>query len=87
MVWDRGAYDTKEGVPANRQLAQGRLEVELHGVRLCGGFTLIRSKKRSADPTGKEQRLLIKHRDECADPALGCGKVGALIARCSRAGA
>jgi bifunctional non-homologous end joining protein LigD len=60
MVWDRGAYDTKEGVPANRQLAQGRLEVELHGVKLCGGFTLIRSKKRSADPSGKEQRLLIK---------------------------
>jgi hypothetical protein len=73
MVWDKGACDTSEGVPANRQLAQGRLEVELHGVKLCG-FTLIRSKKRSADPTGKEQRLLIKHRDECADPAWDAGR-------------
>jgi hypothetical protein len=47
--------------------------VELHGVRLCGGFTLIRSKKRSAAPTGEEQRLLI-NRDECADPAWDAGK-------------
>jgi bifunctional non-homologous end joining protein LigD len=74
MVWDKGAYDTTEGVPANRQLAQGRLDVELHGVKLCGGFTLTRSKKRSADPTGKEQRLLVKHRDECADPAWDAGR-------------
>jgi hypothetical protein len=72
MVWDKGSYDAKEGVPANRQLAQGRLDVER--VKLCGGFTLIRSKKRSADPTGKEQRLLIKHRDECADPAWHAGR-------------
>jgi bifunctional non-homologous end joining protein LigD len=69
MVWDKGAYDTKECVTASRQLARGRLDVELHGAKLCGGFTLVRYRKRSADPAGKEQWLLIKHRDEYADPA------------------
>jgi hypothetical protein len=39
-------------------------------VRSCaGGFTLVGYRKRSANPAGKEQWLLIKHRDECADPA------------------
>jgi bifunctional non-homologous end joining protein LigD len=69
MVWDKGTYDTKEGVAASGQLARGRLDVELHGAKLCGGFTLVRYRKRSADLVGKEQWLLIKHRDECADPA------------------
>jgi bifunctional non-homologous end joining protein LigD len=69
MVWDKGAYDTKDGVLPNKQLARGKLDVELHGAKLRGGFTLVRTGKRSADPAGKEQWLLIKHRDEYADPA------------------
>src|SRR5467141_546527 len=69
MVWDRGTYDTKDGVLASKQLARGKLDVELDGAKVCGGFTLVRSGKRSADRAGKEQWLLIKHRDECADPA------------------
>ncbi len=39
---------------------------ELHGAKLCGGFTLVRSGRRSADPAGEEQGLLTKHGDECA---------------------
>jgi bifunctional non-homologous end joining protein LigD len=69
MVWDKGTYDTKDGVPASKQLAQGKLDMELHGTKLRGGFTLVRTGRRSADPVGKEQWLLIKHLDEYADPA------------------
>ncbi len=69
MVWDKGTYDSKDGVPASEQLARGKLDVELDGAKLRGGFTLVRSGKRSADPAAKEQWLLIKHRDEYADPA------------------
>jgi bifunctional non-homologous end joining protein LigD len=69
MVWDKGTYGTKDGVPASKQLARGKLDVELDGAKLCGGFTLVLSGKRSADRAGKEPWLLIKHRDKCADPA------------------
>ena len=56
---------------------------ELHGAKLCGGFTLVRSGRRSADPDGEEQGLLTKHRDECADPAWVL-KIGASIAPSSQ---
>jgi len=56
---------------------------ELHGAKLCGGFTLVRSGRRSADPAGEEQGLLTKHGDECADPAWVL-KIGASIAPSSQ---
>jgi bifunctional non-homologous end joining protein LigD len=68
MVWDKGTYDPKNGVPPEKQLAQGKIEVKLHGVKLQGGFTLVRTGKRSAPSSDKELWLLIKHRDEYADP-------------------
>src|SRR5258705_9491180 len=43
MVWDKGTYDSKDGVPASEQLARGKLDVELDGAKLRGGFTLVRS--------------------------------------------
>jgi bifunctional non-homologous end joining protein LigD len=69
MVWDKGTYDPKNGIPPDQQLAQGKIDVELHGTKLRGGFTLVRSGKRSADSSNKEHWLLIKHRDEHADPS------------------
>src|ERR1700738_3635265 len=69
MVWDKGTYDPKNGVPPEKQLAQGKIDVELHGVKLRGGFTLVRTGKRSAASSDKELWLLIKHRDEYADPS------------------
>jgi bifunctional non-homologous end joining protein LigD len=69
MVWDTGTYGPKNGVPPDQQLAQGKIDVELHGAKLRGGFTLIRTGKPSADSSGKEWWLLIKHRDEYADPS------------------
>jgi bifunctional non-homologous end joining protein LigD len=69
MVWDKGTYDPKNNVPPDQQLAQGKIDVELHGFKLRGGFTLARTGKPSADSNGKERWLLIKHRDEHADPS------------------
>jgi bifunctional non-homologous end joining protein LigD len=69
MVWDKGTYDPKNNVPADQQLAQGKIDFELHGFKLRGGFTLARTGKPSADSNGKERWLLIKHRDEHADPS------------------
>ena len=69
MVWDKGTYDPKNNVPPDQQLAQGKIDVELHGFKLRGGFTLARTGKPSADSNGKERWLLIKHHDEYADPS------------------
>jgi bifunctional non-homologous end joining protein LigD len=69
MVWDTGKYDPKNSIPANKQLAQGKIDIVLHGIKLRGGFALVRTAKRSADPSGKERWLLIKERDEHADPS------------------
>src|SRR3984893_2281349 len=69
MVWDTGTYDPRNGIPPDRQLARGKIDVVLHGTKLRGGFTLVRTGKRSADPSQKERWLLIKHRDKYADPS------------------
>jgi bifunctional non-homologous end joining protein LigD len=60
IVWDRGWYrPLKPGDPLE-QLERGKLEIELHGYKLRGGWTLARM-------SGKERDwLLLKKRDEFA---------------------
>jgi bifunctional non-homologous end joining protein LigD len=67
MVWDTGSYDPQNGIPPDEQLARGKIDMELHGTKLRGGFTLIRTRKSSSG--AKESWLLIKQRDEYADPS------------------
>jgi bifunctional non-homologous end joining protein LigD len=67
MVWDMGSYNLQNGVPLDEQLSRGKIDVELHGTKLRGGFTLIGTGKTSSD--SKERWLLIKQRDEYADPS------------------
>jgi bifunctional non-homologous end joining protein LigD len=69
MVWDLGTYEPRDGRPPDEQLDQGKIDVVLQGVKLRGGFTLIRTGKRSINPRQQERWLLIKHRDEHADPS------------------
>jgi bifunctional non-homologous end joining protein LigD len=69
MVWDTGTYEPQNGIPPDDQLARGKIDVELHGMKMRGGFTLIRTGKRSTDRSGKERWLLIKQRDEYANPS------------------
>lgn len=59
-IWDEGAYET--GDDAAAQLKKGRLSFTLAGGKLRGGFSLVRMAR------GEGQWLLIKSRDEFAEP-------------------
>jgi bifunctional non-homologous end joining protein LigD len=68
MLWDRGTYEPEGGggVEVLREgYARGDLKIVLHGKRLQGGWVLVRMRR---DDSGRAQWLLIKHRDEHADP-------------------
>ena len=68
MLWDRGTYEPESGggVEALREgYERGDLKIVLHGKRLRGGWVLVRMRR---DQNDRAQWLLIKHRDETADP-------------------
>ena len=67
MVWDKGWYEPASGLPPDRQLARGKIDVVLHGRKLRGRFTLIRTTTRSSGRSQTRNWLLVKHRDEYAD--------------------
>jgi bifunctional non-homologous end joining protein LigD len=67
MVWDKGWYEPAADVPVDRQLARGKIDIVLHGRKLRGGFTLIKTGTRSAGAGQAKNWLLIKHRDEYAE--------------------
>jgi bifunctional non-homologous end joining protein LigD len=69
MVWDTGTYKPQDGLPPDEQLARGKIDIVLQGEKLRGGFTLVQTGKRSGHSSQKERWLLIKHRDEHADPS------------------
>jgi bifunctional non-homologous end joining protein LigD len=64
MVWDAGYFETSGDLHA--MLQKGDLKFTLHGEKLKGEFALVRIKS-PQDPKGKPW-LMIKHRDEAADP-------------------
>lgn len=68
MLWDRGTYEP-EGGGGEEALRdgyeRGDLKIVMHGKRLTGGWVLVRMRR---DDSGRAQWLLIKHRDETADP-------------------
>jgi bifunctional non-homologous end joining protein LigD len=68
MVWDRGPYELQGGIAPREQLVRGKIDVELKGTKLRGGFTLVRTGKRLTKTRDKELWLLIKWRDQYADP-------------------
>ncbi len=50
ILWDRGHYTTfKHGEDLLTQLARGKLELELHGYKLRGRWTLVRMSKSEKD--------------------------------------
>jgi bifunctional non-homologous end joining protein LigD len=71
MVWDRGTYtyggsddvDPVEGL--RRGYAKGDFKFVLEGNRLNGSWVLVRTRR--GDPK-RAQWLLIKHRDDAAEP-------------------
>jgi len=62
IVWDKGTYDNLTEEPAAKALEKGHLTVGLHGEKLTGAFSLIRTDVRGR----QEQWLLIKKKDEGA---------------------
>jgi bifunctional non-homologous end joining protein LigD len=68
MVWDNGTWEPEGEKPAAEQLETGDFKFTLDGKKLKGSFVLVHTGKRSADPRRARQWLLIKHRDEYADP-------------------
>jgi bifunctional non-homologous end joining protein LigD len=88
IVWDFGHYTLGDGTPKDdaevqRALDGGKLELTLHGVKLQGGYVLVRTGERPAGSRGsgktasddgrasdgdKTQWLLIKRDDPAAMP-------------------
>lgn len=67
MLWDRGTYGPEAGGGAETLRAgyrKGDLKFTLHGKRLRGSWVLVRIRREEE----RAQWLLIKHRDEFADP-------------------
>jgi bifunctional non-homologous end joining protein LigD len=69
MVWDLGKYESPEDRPPEEQLASGKIHVVLQGVKLRGAFTLIKLERQSKNSSRRDYWLLIKSRDEYADPS------------------
>jgi bifunctional non-homologous end joining protein LigD len=78
QLWDRGTWRPQSETPPERDLAEGHLKFDLNGERLNGGWALVRMKDfdRSGRPTKRHNWLLIKERDEAAQP----GEPDALLA-------
>ncbi|HLM49838.1 MAG TPA: DNA polymerase ligase N-terminal domain-containing protein [Solirubrobacteraceae bacterium] len=65
IVWDRGTYRPLTEGPSSAALQRGHLAFWLRGQKLRGGFALQRLRTGERTP----QWILVKMRDEHADPA------------------
>jgi bifunctional non-homologous end joining protein LigD len=64
IVWDWGRWTADPSVPdASAALRDGELKFSLDGVKLCGGFVLVRTTWYRGR---KDQWLLIHRRDDDA---------------------
>ncbi|MEX2177019.1 MAG: DNA ligase D [Pirellulaceae bacterium] len=64
IVWDRGVWHPQRDAAAG--LKAGKLEFELEGEKLTGGWVLLRIKGRAGEK--KQNWLLVKRRDDSAQP-------------------
>lgn len=65
IVWDHGTFEPAEDGSPGQQLRSGKLSFVLRGRKLKGGFALARL----ASGRRGDEWLLIKRRDEYADPS------------------
>jgi len=71
IVWDWGTYEPEETDAPAAAVAAGELKFRLHGERLRGRFTLVRTRGRTDDQGHAESGdpwLLIHKSDEQAEP-------------------
>lgn len=68
IVWDRGRYSMSDtpAIGAAEAVRNGKLDIELHGYKLNGAFTLVRTHLKSSGDGAKENWLLLKKRDRYA---------------------
>src|SRR5579871_731568 len=71
-IWDRGYWAPEGRRSAQQQLKKGELKFVLEGDKLHGGYVLVRMR---GDERGRNNWLLIKHRD----PAARDGDADALL--------
>jgi bifunctional non-homologous end joining protein LigD len=64
IIWDEGTYEPEANESAAKQLERGELKFRLFGKKLRGSFVLVRLRRSEKN----NEWLLIKHRDEYADP-------------------
>jgi bifunctional non-homologous end joining protein LigD len=76
IVWDRGAW-RPHGDP-RRGLAAGKLVFDLAGYKLRGEWTLVRTRRAAG---GKQEWLLLKHRDPLAGPGRPMAEESVLTGR------
>jgi bifunctional non-homologous end joining protein LigD len=69
MLWDKGKYAPDGNLAPEQQLAGGQVKVILYGKKLRGGFVLVYPGTRFGQSAKKARWLLIKRRDEMANPA------------------
>jgi bifunctional non-homologous end joining protein LigD len=66
MLWDRGYWAPEKGFEKiGAALAKGELKFVMEGGRMHGSWVIVRTKR---DSRGKASWMLIKHRDEAAEP-------------------
>ena len=66
IVWDHGTFEVEGDKSAAKQLEGGELKLVFYGVKISGGFVLVRTNRKSRD--GKQEEwLLIKHKDAAVD--------------------
>jgi len=76
IVWDRGTWRPLSDPRAG--LANGKLVFELSGYKLRGEWTLVRTRRAEG---GKQQWLLMKHRDALAGPGRAVAEESVLSGR------
>src|SRR5947209_5914923 len=67
MVWDWGTYELEEATTPEEALRHGELKFRLNGQKLRGRYALVRTRS-------DKDWLLIKKRDEAADPSFAIEK-------------
>jgi bifunctional non-homologous end joining protein LigD len=67
IIWDHGTFEVEGDVSARKQLEGGELKLVFYGVKISGGFALVKTKGKSRDKGKQEEWLLIKHRDAAVE--------------------
>ncbi|PVM70943.1 DNA ligase D [Caulobacter radicis] len=75
MLWDRGYWAPEKGFEKiGAALAKGELKFVMEGGRMHGSWVIVRTKR---DARGRASWMLIKHRDEAAQPGNRSGPTDA----------